>query len=181
MRLWAIYLRCYPLFVVYAPRPFLFLAQRSSAPRCPASGISVAGVSLRFISPSSISPAFNAGCSFRWHFCRRISQRPLCRILSGFLCPLRPDRIRLSLSIVPDFIRLSLSIVPDFIRLSLSIASGSYPDTALPLFPLSPPHSHSHSAIRLPLADVPASLLPLQEKNRGLKHSKGGDKGVIKG
>ena len=39
----------------------------------------------------------------------------------------------------------------------------------------------AHSAIRQPLADVPASLLPPQGKNRGFKHSKGGDKGVIRG
>ena len=73
VRLWGVYLRCYPLFVIYAPRLLFRPSVPSFCSRCSVSGICVAGVSFRFISSSSISPAFYAGCSFRWHFCRRLN------------------------------------------------------------------------------------------------------------
>ena len=108
VRLWVVYLRCYPLFVIYAPRlrfrpsvpPFgSVLLFRPSVPsfcsRCSVSGICVAGVSFRFISSSSISPAFYAGCSFRWHFCRR---------LNSSIAP-TASRFFFASSIVPDIIR----------------------------------------------------------------------------
>ena len=105
--------------------PFCYLRSASSVPsfcsRCSVSGISVAGVSFRFISSSSISPAFYAGCSFRWHSCRRLnssiaptasrffSLRPLCRILSGVFFCSAPDNYPASLRLLslPSSVYLS--------------------------------------------------------------------------
>ena len=102
--------------------------------RCSVSGICVAGVSFRFISSSSISPAFYAACSFRWHFCRRIPQRPLCRLPQRPLC-----RILSGVFSAPP-------------QTTIRLPSVSSPFRHLPsCFPLP-------SVIRLPLADVPASL-----------------------